>query len=358
MTLRPELQALRSEYEDLCIARNSKPSACLEPDEALGVLEAACMDANSSLAVYARTAKSAVNLFPKAFKEKRSIREHPTLPLAYGAKVAGYVDLVASIYESKGWTFSTPIYVDEMPINSFNGKSFATQKSRGALCMLDYGLFRLLHHISLAVYLISNARESEDSIKPYLANPHLRSRAAGIVRETVNAYLMTGSQELILPADKWLDEGGFMAANALSFAMKLFVVAHEISHVRLGHVERALSGAKREEMLQMEYEADIEAQETLILVAEKTSPEIPVLGGGLAFLLVDLIRNNLFLALHNIRPEILSKGGDHPPSLDRIKRMDTRLGAYFRSNPVVSRETLAPVKLLQWVASDLQSAMP
>jgi hypothetical protein len=169
----------------------------------------------------------------------------------------------------------------------------------------------------------------------------------------MNAYLLTQSQNLILPADEWLDEGGFMAANALSFAMKLFLIAHEISHVRLGHIERLLSGATREERLQMEYEADAEAQEMLILAAETNSFEIPVLGGGLAFLLVDLIRSNQFLELYNVKPEILSKGGDHPPALDRIKRMDVRLGSYFRGNPIVPRQTLAPVKLLQWVASDL-----
>jgi hypothetical protein len=78
-----------------------------------------------------------------------------------------------------------------------------------------------------------------------------------------------------------------------------------------------------------------------------------VLGGGLGFLLSDLIRWNVFRTLHKVRPEILSKSGDHPSPLERIERLDRRLQIYFSGYASRSRETLAPLKPLQWVAMDL-----
>jgi len=71
----------------------------------------------------------------------------------------GCMEVLLHLQELSGIRLATAIYVDEMPRSSFNGRAFAAAQSGGAFCMLDHGMFRLLHHLSLGVFLPTNSRD-------------------------------------------------------------------------------------------------------------------------------------------------------------------------------------------------------
>lgn len=354
--LRAPLRALREEYEGRCAEAGTAPSTVLEFDETLEVLKRVEKGgAGRDLGRYAQTALGALASFPKASVPRGGVVQHALLPVAYGAKVAGCMEILLKAQELCGRKLETWTYVDELPGSSFNGRAFYATTCEGAFCMLDHGLFRLLHHVCLGVYLIVNSRDGGDEDKPYEKNPHLRTRAVSVVQETMQAYLEDRSHRLVMPAAGWLDESGFIGASELSFAMKLFVLAHEMAHVQLGHLERLATGVTGEEQVLMEYEADRTAQQMLQLVETHRLSPVPVLGGGMAFLLTDFIRTAVFRNLHAINPKLLSKSGGHPSAINRIQRLDHLLQEYFHAHRDCPRERLGPLKLLQWIAQDVSS---
>lgn len=220
--------------------------------------------------------------------------------------------------------------------------------------MIDHGMFRLLHHLSLGAFVMTNGSPESASEKPYLENDMLRQKAVSIVRETMEAYLSDQTHRLVSDTAYPLDDGGFMGACELSFSIKLFVIAHELAHVELGHLDNTVNDPSREERQAMEFAADSLAQETLIRIDQEFPTGLALLGGGLAFLLCDLIRNYVFSSMFRIRPELSSKSGDHPAPLARIERIDSMLQAYFKRHPDRSRDSLSSLKLLQWIAMDLE----
>lgn len=223
------LSSLRAEYVELCRERGLEPSAHREYDEVLAKLaEVANVQDNPNLAVYARTTLIAIGYLGKLKIERKTFTEHPKLPIAYGARLAGYVEFIAGTLIGSDFSPDKAVYFDELPINSFNGRAFLSRRHGGYFCMLDHGLFRLLHHICLAAALVSNPRSHLESEKPYQKDSGLISAAASIVKKTMAAYLLDGIHPLVGSSDYSLDEGGILLASELSFSMKTFVVAHEL----------------------------------------------------------------------------------------------------------------------------------
>lgn len=107
------------------------------------------------------------------------------------------------------------------------------------------------------------------------------------------------------------------------------------------------------ERREMEFEADMLAQQTLIDVSASQPSWHSILGGGIAFLMCDYIREKVFCDLHAIRPGILSKSGNHPPAMGRIERLDRTLSQYYETHPESSKESLAPLSNLKLLIMEL-----
>jgi hypothetical protein len=350
MIIPPAIKSLRDEYEHLCALNGVAPSKHTETDVAFEALERASGDSsNPQLAVYARQALRAMALFQPSNKPRQTISIHPSQMVGYGAKVAGYMEAVLLQYDFEGIHVLRPVYVDELPIRSFNGRAFNAKNSSGVFCMLDYGLFRLLHHVCTTAYLLTNQIDSGMDFAA-ASTSNLRVQVVQAVRVLFESYLQNEAHPLIMPDGPWLDEYGFTGACELSYAIKLFVIAHELAHVRLGHLDNPADKPDNERKWQMEFEADRMAQQTLCSIEIAGKIPFSVAGGGLGFLLIDLMRHEVFKALYSVRPEVQSKSGGHPPPLQRIKRLDEHLRGFFNER---SREGLAPLNLLQWIASDL-----
>ena len=296
------LLALRAEYEALCARNGASPSVGGTTDEALRALAPLVAGpADDVRARYARTVFPILEPLSELLPERPSFYRQPHFLVANGARVHGYVEMVLEGCRRLGQNISVPVYVDELLIDSFNGRVYPSESGAGYFCMLDHGLFRLLTHVSIAALLMTNADISPNEERPYLTNPNLRINAVAVVKETMKAYLASQAHPLVMPASHWLDEGGIYGANRLSFAMKVFVVAHEFGHIQLAHFSKGRAPSTREEQWQREFEADRFAQEVLLKLHEAAVTSMPVLSGGLAFLLVDLIRQRVFGASRGIR---------------------------------------------------------
>lgn len=349
------LLSLRAEYVALCARNGASPSVGRTTDEALRALAPLVAGPDDDVrARYARTVFPILEPGRELLSARPSFYRHPLSLVANGARVHGYVEMVLEGCRRLERKFSVPVYVDELPIDSFNGRMFPSESSAGYFCMLDHGLFRLLTHVSMAALLMTNVDISPNEERPYLTNPDLRISAVAVVKETMEAYLANQAHPLVMPASYWLDEGGIYGANGLSFAMKVFVVAHEFGHIQLAHFSKGHAPVTREEQWQREFEADQFAQEVLLVLHEAAVTSMPVLSGGLAFLLVDLIRQRVFGASRGIRRSILEKSGGHPPPLQRIKRLDDWLTQKSAASGEQLRQALTDVQLLQWIAVDLE----
>jgi hypothetical protein len=345
---------LRSEYLEGCIKKGMQPSAHTEHDEALAKLEEVAAGRDTYLANYARTALNSIGMLGMPGPERHAYKAHPKLPIAYGAKLAGYVEFIADAMSQTDFHLNDAVYLDESPEASFNGRAYRSEKHAGYFCMLDHGLFRLLHHLSLAAAMISNPRSDPGSEQPYKSDPGLVPAAASIVKSTFESHLVQVLHPLVESPGYAVDEGGILLASELTFAMKTFVVAHELAHIRLGHLESLTGNPSMSVRHEMEFEADHLAQETLIELSQRQPGCSFLLGGGIGFLLCDHIRIKVFCDLHGIRPEFISQSSDHPMAMARIRKLDQRLLRFFSEHPDVTRDCLSPLTNFQLVIRELQ----
>lgn len=345
----PRVLLLRDEYLDHCRREGLEvPSFEQYADACQMTMEIRDSDAPEVKKTYARTAVEAMDSFEMSMERRLPFEVHPRLSIGYGARVVGYAETIGESLFEEGFEFGQAVYIDEMRIESFNGQ--ATRSERvpdGYFCFLNHGLFRLLHHLTLASSLITEPELEEHVDKPYEVFPELKRIAAIIAKKTMEAYLSRQQHPLIGSGQFQLSANGLGLANIKSFAMKTFVVAHELAHVRLGHLDKLAGFVSAEERWQMEFEADELAQQSLIRAAEAGRARAEILGGGIAFLFCDQIRRNVACDLKGISRASLNRNSTHPPPLQRIKRLDDLLKKYFSAGSGPDRQCLTPVWNIQ-----------
>lgn len=345
----PRVLLLRDEYLDRCEREGLEAPTFEQYADARQItMDLRDSDASDVKTAYARIAVEAMDSFKMPEERRLSFEVHPRLSIGYGARVVGYAETIGDSLFDEGFEFAQAVYIDEMRIDSFNGQAARSGRvPDGYFCFLNHGLFRLLHHLTLASSLITEPELEEHVDKPYEVFPELKGIAAMIAKRTMEAYLAGQQHPLISSGQFRLSANGLGLANIKSFAMKTFVVAHELAHVRLGHLEKLADFPSAAERLQMEFEADELAQKSLIRAVEAKRARPETLGGGIAFLLCDLIRRNVACEMMGIDAKTLHRNSSHPPPLDRIRRLDVLLKDYFSAGSGPDRQCLTPVAIIQ-----------
>jgi len=233
---------------------------------------------------------------------------------------SGYGEFLAEVLATPSIQKVTTktVFCGEFPTGEFNASARRCQN--GFLLLLNRGLRHLLYQISLAAtYHIKSATDLESAIVP----PHSREWAE------LSAYAIgvclnysRGKSHFDWQGSSRSPQGNF-ASSGFSSSMRTFVVAHEVAHVELGHLNSGQSTHVRtpigdvefiSKSYKQEFEADQLAQQVLFEDARKNK-SVGVVCGGVTFLKVDEI-------MELVRTRILqypSVGSpSHPPPPARI----------------------------------------
>jgi hypothetical protein len=223
------------------------------------------------------------------------------------------------------------IYCAEFPTGEFN--ACARRSAHGYLCLFNHGLRNLVFRTSLAVFSdIGQGGTSKPSFREMLL----------YVSEICLRYLT--EQEGPPESDINHGETSIRRGGTISRAIRLFVVAHEVAHVELGHLDTgvhhalSLPGGSLDvigKSVQQEYEADALGQEILTRVAEKTAPNPDGSGGSLLFVCGGLCFLTIEMIVSCVQQFMLGKpksvSPTHPSSPDRIsalyKTLEDRISA-------------------------------
>ncbi len=251
------------------------------------------------------------------------------------------------------------IYINEYPTGDFNAISIPT--GNGILCLFHTGLLRLLYLVSLSsAYMVSSSEEGITYIDP-VKRPREESReylSLCMTTQLIIDYLLHRNLNARVLQGYHHDTWGLIVAWSLSYSMKAFVIAHEIGHAILGHLQKGktrriptsrgpITGISQSH--KDEYEADLWAQSILLKSDKKGKALFGLSGGGLSFLIV-------YLMILHIRKKIMKypdlplSSTTHPSTTDRIKALDTYLESHYKDNS--ENELLAPTAML-WRVQDL-----
>lgn len=235
----------------------------------------------------------------------------------------GYASFLDQVRSSGCISTSTlqQVFCAEFPTGDFN--AWATRTPNGYLCLLNHGLRNLLFRTSMAIW---SAYGDESRDKPSF------KETLSYVVEICGMYLAgrKGPPSTdVLHTQFALKVGGQIAG-----AMRLFVVAHEVAHVELGHLENSIAESLPSQIGNVdvltksrgqEFDADRLAQEVLTAYAIRKAPNpdgsggsLSIICGGVCFLTVEMIvarvRSKLFR-----RPALVAE--THPSSEKRIEAL-------------------------------------
>lgn len=234
-------------------------------------------------------------------------------------------------YRFEGTPLDPAVYFNEFPTWSFNAEIIKCQE--GYLCLLSSGLLRLIRKILVfAFYPVATTEISQAGgliVRFDLANIESSSgltSAGKAIFEMCADYLRNQSRIDWIAHQPAADikPGAFLLAASLDGAAKSFVMAHEIAHYRLGHLETApacyVSTTNNSNIgvlsidRDAEIQADLEATRILIALTPSHSTLYPLFCGSLAFLY------SLYTIEH-MREKLVGGSystGTHPPTSTRI----------------------------------------
>jgi len=153
------------------------------------------------------------------------------------------------------------------------------------------------------------------------------------VRVIIN-YLNLRTHEYPLPSNYKIQPWGALHATGISRAMKMFVLAHELAHVILGHCESnikrtvAASNYNIDVILKShkdEFEADLWAQNLLLPTCNSNEEAFSLGVGGMAFLTVHLMILTVYAKIANQKFDPNKEVESHPSSQKRVEHIRTIL---------------------------------
>ena len=289
--------------------------------------------------------------------EREVDREFPFIDAT--GKVGRYLALIAQVLERRNIDLPQQMLFGEFPTRQFN--ACVQPKPHGLLCLLNTGLLKLIYHVcvasSYAVHAVPAAENKES--QAFTAE----AVATMMVIRLISNYLGGAEHRHVVPSALALRPEALYDATVLCYASRVFVLAHEIGHVVLGHqsvaCERPLSyviaGEKSiERSKEDEFDADGFAQQILLdLDAGKMFPE-PLAAGGLAFLMIHAMILEVEAKLLEQPIEQIEDSESHPPTWSRIRRLDTFLSERLATPE--ARANLASCTVLQRMLRNLQRA--
>lgn len=277
-----------------------------------------------------------------------------SFPLFDGTgKLGRYLGVISQALGQGGTCIPAGILFAEYPTHRFNACVVST--AHGDLCLMNAGLLKLLYHVSVA----ANHAYEDDGRLGAIDSAAVKV-ATALVISVVAQYLGARAHVHVQAIGRQLPPEGLYDATALAYSMRLFVLAHEIGHVALGHTqiedeqtvvcvlaETAVISRERED----EFAADRFAQDVLLSIDRQGLFAEPVAAGGLAFLMVHAIVQEVQATLGQATEATVASAESHPPTMERIKALDASLGAAYGDG---SREASGPCVVLQRILMAIQ----
>ncbi|KGM39779.1 hypothetical protein JY96_06370 [Aquabacterium sp. NJ1] len=282
-----------------------------------------------------------------AIRSALSSLQAQSFPLFDGTgKVGRYLGMISRALKQDGVDLPSGILFAEYPTHRFNACVVST--AQGNLCLINTGLIKLLYHVSVA----ANYAYDEDGRLGAVDSAPVKV-ATALVLSGVAQYLGTGVHVHVQATGHVLPPEGLYDATALAYAMRLFVLAHEIGHVVLVHTEvedaqtRVCALAETSVICREqrdEFAADRFAQDVLLNIDQHGFFAEPVAAGGLAFLMVHAIVLRVSAQLGHATPIRPGDEESHPPTMERIKALDVHLDTTYGEG---NREALGLCVVLQ-----------
>lgn len=227
------------------------------------------------------------------------------------------------------------MYINVYPTGEFNARAVPSRS--GVLCLLNKGLTKLIYHLACAsCYPIRGSGKQVfwDDHVPSENHPSWRLIAVGFAARFVKHYLNSNIYKFPVSKEYPISPHGLLIANKITYAMKMFIVAHEVSHILLGHVKannansnmsfsKLLHGWNRSHM--DEFKADRKAQQILIWIANRQNDDILVICGGICFFIAHLIVLHVTAKLNKTELNVCTASETHPATSDRIKILERNL---------------------------------
>lgn len=234
------------------------------------------------------------------------------------AVMEGYAETITDALRRMGLPLPGRVFFSTAVAAEINAHAFCD--GTDYRCVLNRGMIRLLHHLSMAAYLQLYCLDESDSLLPENSPPAIDASFVA-ARIYARQYLEHSSHDLFYPRGFRLSNDGLAEANILGASMKLFLTAHEIAHVVLGHAD---AGAGTDDLSQ-EFAADALAQDILITIDQFRLFSFPVSCGGLGMLM------SMWFVLHEVRlsqtPEFnpADSTDSHPSVPSRVRALDAQL---------------------------------
>lgn len=267
----------------------------------------------------------------------------------------GHSIFINNLIKAYGLNLSEEIYFNVFPTNDFNASAHCTEN--GHIVLLNRGVIKLIHNVIYnSFYLISDQ---------YLTSNNKTAFEKKVTAHTIKViaeYLLSDQHKSFFVDRYELDLESFYSAFYLIGAVKNFIVGHEVAHVLLGHsaqgnIKNIIAGSRENvEVISkshaQEFEADDLAQRLLIF-SDQNNLSFPSIGGGIAFLLLDLMVLSIHSKLSNNPKLYYSDSESHPSAIERIKKLD-QLIQRFDYEPI--KEGLANCTVLQKQLSMIKEA--
>ncbi len=221
------------------------------------------------------------------------------------------------------------IFCGEFPTGEFNAS--ARRVPNGYLCLLNRGLRHFLYRISCAAsYGCTDYNDLRTALIDK-TNPNWLGMKIYALGTCAN-YLLNNEANFYWEGREQSTDC-LMLGSAFSSSMRTFVVAHELAHAQLGHLNEnktnyLLTPVGELEVIQksydQEFEADAVAQAILIEMARKEN-HVGVICGGVCFLYADIIFDQF---RNKLAGEFNSISTTHPPSEQRIDSLLNLISTY------------------------------
>lgn len=242
-----------------------------------------------------------------------------------------YVAVVTEAMALKGVGPPENVYFNVFPTGEFN--AVARPAGGGYLCLLNTGLLRLLSNVAHAACFPVRVSDDQILLDEKGAEDEeissLEVTLAAAVKVILN-YLRYEMHAYPMPTNRRLSPWGAIHATALARAMKTFALAHEVGHVVLDHCSsrctrtvvvptgelEVTSKSHRDE-----FDADLWAQNLLLMSDAVDLKRIPMAVGGIAFLTVHLMVLHVCCKLRGQPFHLDQPTESHPPSTFRLSRL-------------------------------------
>jgi hypothetical protein len=279
-------------------------------------------------------------------------------------KAGRYLALVKKVLDRRGIALDKHILFGEFPTHQFNACVLSTPS--GLLCLLNTGLLKLIYHICVASFYSTYAvTDKEPSGSDNLHNISTEEAATVAVIRIIVAYVRGEPHRHVVPKGYKLDTDGLYWATALCYAIRVFVLAHEVGHVVLGHTDgdrsRSLSNVIHEASAVSrkhddEFAADAFAQDALLEIDRQRYFPEPIAAGGLGFLMVHAMILEVISKLNAQPLDRTQSSESHPSTWIRLRKINETLVAYYRDGTSPAREDLANCVVLQRVLRRVERA--